>query len=187
MPNIPGSVNILPSVVTDIETLSTGISVPGGVRIASIMGEGARSEIVVSAALGGGQDGFDPTYTTSPTGADGRHFELDFFPIISNRTTLFKNGIPLVGLETSITATTVFPDNYDYALDITTGHILLQEAYLVDQGGTFYTAGATNVGVGTIQMTPGSTPGNGPQLIDTVAPQEVWTIKCVQVQRNNLN
>src|ERR1700752_2237489 len=116
MPNIPGANNILPAVVTDVETITNGISVPGGIRIASIIGEGARSEVIISSALGGGQDGLDPTYT-SQTGSDGRHFTLDFFPIISNRTTLFKNGIPLVGTELTITPTTTFPDNFDYAVD----------------------------------------------------------------------
>src|ERR1700722_5744721 len=186
MANIPGASSITPAVVTNIETQTTGVSVPGGVRIASIIGLGARSEVIVASGIGGGQDGLNDTYT-SANGSDGRHFTLDFFPIVSNRTTLFLNGIPLVGTEINITPTTTFPDNFNYAVDIETGHILMQAAYVVDQGGSFYTAGATNVGIGTIQMTPSSSAGNGPNLIDQNAPQEVWTIKCIQVQRNNLN
>jgi hypothetical protein len=186
MANIPGASSITPSVVTNIETQTTGVSVPGGIRIASIIGLGARSEIIVASAQGGGKDGLNPSYT-SANGSDGRHFTLDFSPIVPNRTTLFLNGIPLVGTEINITPTTTFPDTFQYALDVSTGHILMQAAYIVNQGGSFYTIGATNVGVGTIQMTPSSPAGNGPQLIDVNAPQEVWTIKCVQVQRNNLN
>lgn len=176
MSNIPGGAGILPSVVTEVITQSSGASVPGGVRIAAIIGEGARSEIIVSSANGNGNDGLNSTYT-SPTGADGRHFLLNFAPVISNRTQLYKNGVLLVGLEEQIDDTT-FNNAYDYRIDIETGRIELQRAHLVDQGGSFYTIGSTNVGLGTIQNL---------SLSDTDAPTETWTIKCVSVQRNNLN
>src|SRR5216684_1945350 len=101
MANIPGATNVLPGVFTDVITQSRGVSVPGGTRITAMMGEGSTDQTLVSQALGGGQDGLNPSYTGT-TGRDGRHFQLSNFPLISNRTTLFKNGVPLVGLESLI-------------------------------------------------------------------------------------
>ena len=172
--NIPGAPNALPGVFTDIETQSSGASIPGGLRVAAIIGQGAHSETIVASALGGGQDGLNPTWT-STIGADGRHFQLSQFPIISNRTQLFQNGIPLVGTEgTALT----FSNAFDYQLDIATGHLTLQSAYLVDQGGSFWTPSTLNVGIGVI---------NSLMLVDVDAPSETWSIKCIQVQRTSLN
>jgi hypothetical protein len=176
MANIPGSNNALPGVFTNVVTQSNGASVPGGVRISCIIGEGARTEIIVPSAVGNGNDGLDGYYT-SATGADGRHFLLQFSPIISNRTQLFRNGALLQGLEEDIDQNP-FSSSYDYRIDISNGHIELQRAHLVDQGGTFYLNGGTNVGVGTVQNL---------SLVDVNAPNETWTVKCVSVQRNNLN
>jgi hypothetical protein len=177
MPNIPGATNALPGVFTDVITQSRGVNVPGGLRIAAIIGEGSAAETIVVGAIGGGKDGLNPTYT-STTGADGRHFQLQNFPLIANRTTIFKNGLPLNGFEGTITPTTTFNDIFDYVLDINTGHLLLQAAHLQDQGGTFYVPLSTNVGQGVL---------NGLQLVDTNAPPETWTVRCVSVQRNPMN
>lgn len=177
MPNIPGAAGALPGVFTDVVTVSSGVNVPGGLRVAAIIGEGVANETIVASAIGGGQDGLNPTYT-STAGADGRHFRLANFPVIPNRTTIFKNGIPLVGIEGIITPTTTFSDNYGYQLDTTTGHLLLQAGHLVDQGGTFYVPLTTNVGQGVL---------NGLQLVDANAQPEIWTIRCVKVQRNPMN
>lgn len=168
---------VLPGVFVNVTTLSRGSSVPGGIRVASIIGQGASSQTIVFAAIGGGKDGLDPTYSTT-IGADGRHFVLSAAPVVANRTLLFKNGLPLVLVEGTITPTTTFSNLYDAMVDITTGHVLLQTAQLVDQGGTFYSASPSNVGIGVI---------NGLTLVDINAPSETWTIKCVSVQRNNLN
>lgn len=176
MSNIPGAAGILPGVVTNVVTQSNGAAVPGGVRIAAIIGTGARSEIVVASANGGGKDGLNPTYTSS-TGSDGRHFLLNTAPDVPGWTQLFKNGVTLVGLEGAIT-NNPFSDVYDYMFDPTTGQIELQTAHLVDLGGSYYSIGVTNVGVGTLQNL---------SLVDVNAPSETWTIKCVSVQRNNLN
>jgi hypothetical protein len=174
---IPGiTQTVIPDVYTNIITNSKGASIPGGVRTAAIIGLGTRSEVIITAAQGSGLDGLNPTYT-SATGSDGRHFALSLAPIISNRTTLFHNGVPLVGLEAQIDSNP-FSNSYGYRIDIATGHIELQRAHLVDQGGSFYTIGATNIGVGTLQNL---------SLVDINAPSETWTIKCVSVQRNNLN
>lgn len=176
MPNFPGSTGVLPGVFTDVITQSRGVSVPGGSRIAAIIGEGSTDETIVSQALGGGQDGLNSTYTGT-TGRDGRHFLLSLFPLISNRTILFKNGIPLVGLE-SLIDSNAFSNAYDYRVDIASGQIELQRAHLVDQGGSYWTVVSTNVGLGSI---------NTLTLTDVNAIPETWTIRCIKVQRDSLN
>lgn len=175
MPNIPGGA-VLPQVVTDITTASRGVSIPGGSRIAAMIGEGSTDEVIVSQAVGGGGDGLNPSYS-STSGADGRHFQLSNFPLISNRTTLYKNGIPLVGFESTIDSNS-FPDKYDYRIDISTGRVELQRAHILDQGGSFYVPLSTNVGLGTV---------NNLTLVDANAQPETWTVRCVSVQRNAMN
>jgi len=176
MANIPGATNVLPGVFTDVITQSRGVSIPGGSRIAAMIGEGSTDETLVAQANGGGNDGLDPTYS-STTGADGRHFQMSNFPLISNRTTLFKNGIPLTGLE-SLIDTNPFSNKYDYRVDISTGKIELQRAHIVDQGGSFYVPLSTNVGDGYLSSLT---------LVDANAPPENWSIRCVSVQRNVMN
>lgn len=176
MANQPGGAGILPGVTTDLITQSRGTSIPGGSRVAAMIGEGSTTETVVSQAIGGGADGLNPSYT-STSGADGRHFQLSNANLISNRTIVFKNGIPLVGLESLIDSNT-FNNKYDYRVDITTGRVELQRAHLIDQGGAFYIPLTTNVGLGTI---------NNLTLQDPNAPPETWSIRCVGVQRNPLN
>lgn len=173
MPNFPGSSNALPGVYTLVETYSSGLSIPSGVRLAVIMGEGARRETIVVSANGGGNDGLDSTYSGT-NGADGRHFLLDAPPVVSNRTILYKNGIPLVGLEGTIDGT-AFSTDYDYKLDISNGQIELQRAFLVDQGGQRWSASALNQGNGTISSL---------SLIDVNAPSETWTVRCSSVLRD---
>ena len=177
MSNFPGGAGALPGVYTDIQTLSSGVSSPVGTLIAAIIGLGSRSEVIIGHALGSGQDGLNINYT-STNGAIGRCFQLSQFPIIENRTTLFVNGIPLTGIEGNITPTSTFSNNYQYLLDISNGEILLQAAYLLNQGGSYYVSGPNNIGIGTLQNLT---------LVDVNAPSETWTIKCVSVQRNNLN
>lgn len=176
MSNIPGATNVLPGVFTDIITQSRGVSVPGGSRIAAMVGEGSTDETMVIQAVGGGQDGLNPSYTGT-TGRDGRHFQLSNADLISNRTTLFKNGIPLVGLE-AIIDSNPFSNKYDYRVDIVTGRVELQRAHLLDQGGTFASPLSSNVGVGVI---------NSLTLLDTNSPPEIWTIRCISVQRDISN
>ena len=178
MANIPGATNALPGVFTDVITQSSGVALPGGSRVVAMIGQGSTNEILVSQALGGGQDGLNDTYTSN-SGSDGRHFALVNFPVIENRTTLFKNGVPLVGLELGpISPTTTFSFSYDYQLDPTTGQILLQAAHLQDQGGSFYTPLTTNVGLGSLNLLA---------LVDNNSPPEVWTIRCISVQRTAMN
>lgn len=176
MANIPGATNILPGVITDVVTASRSVTLGAGTRLAAIIGEGSTDETIAPSATGSGKDGLNPTYT-STSGSDGRHFQLRNFPLISNRTKLFKNGILLKGLESLIDANP-FSYNYDYRVDILTGRVELQRAHLVDQGGSFYTALSTNVGVGIL---------NSLTLSDPNSPPEVWTVRCISVQRTALN
>lgn len=176
MANIPGASSALPGVIVDVVTQSRGASVPGGIRVSAIIGEGARTEVIVSSAAGGGSDGFNSSYT-STSGSDGRHFKLSLFPLVSNRVRLFRNGVPLVGLEGQIDSGS-FNSAYDYRVDIATGRVELQKAFLVDQGGSFVVPLSTNVGVGVV---------NSLSLEDVNAPSETWTIRCVSVQRDSMN
>jgi hypothetical protein len=177
-PDIPGvSQTVLPGAYSTVQTLSSGASIPGGQRIAALIGQGQVNQVIVSTALGSGQDGLNPTYTAA-NGSDGRHFQLAGTDLITNRTQIFHNGVQQSGVEGNITATTTFADQYDYIVDISTGHLLLQAAYLEDLGGAFYEASSTNVGIGVV---------NGLTLIDVDAPSETWTIKCISVQRSSLN
>lgn len=175
MPNFPGGAGAAPGVYDEVVTNSTGVSVPGGTRNVVILGEGVRVERLVASAVGSGKDGLKSDYSTT-TGSDGRHFLLSSVPITSNRTVLFKNGIPLTGHEEAVTnGTTTFNARYEYRLEISTGKIELQGASLVDQGGKFYSANALNVGDGTITSL---------ELLDENAPTETWTIRCTSVRRD---
>ncbi len=175
--NIPGSGgSVLPGVFTDVVTQSRGASIPGGIRIAAIIGEGAKSEVIVASAQGAGVDGFNPTYT-STSGSDGRHFTLSSFPIISNRVSLFRNGLPLTGFEETPDSSS-FDNRYGYRIDIATGNIELQTAHLLDQGGAYYVESVSIVGDGYISNLT---------LEDVNAPSETWVLKCISVQRTPLN
>lgn len=178
MPSIPGATNINPGVVVQEVTQSSGVAIPGGSRVVAMIGQGSTSETIISQAQGGGLDGLNPTFTSS-SGSDGRHFALANYPLVTNRTTIFKNGQPLTVLELGpISASTTFSHVYDAQLDPTTGHFILQAAYFKDQGGTTSVPLFTNVGVGSL---------NALTLEDTNAPPETWTIRCVSVQRGALN
>ena len=164
-----------PDVFADSDIVTTGVSVPGNNRLMVVLGEGSRREVLVSNAQGRGNDGLDPTYTTS-TGSDGRHFLLSNVPVVSNRTTLLKNGAPLTILEGTIDGT-AFSNRYDAKLDITTGQIELQRARIFNQGGSDYVAASTNRGDGYIVSL---------SLIDENAPEETWTIRCSSTKLDSL-
>lgn len=174
--NFPGAGNEVPSVTTEIVTVSRGVSVPGGIRLACLVGEGQRVERLVSSARGSGNDGLDSSCTTAGD-PDGRHFALTFQPIISNRLQLFKNGVLLNGLEQDgflLTGGTTFSSTFDYRYDLS-GCIELQSAALVDQGGADFTTSTSNTGNGTI---------SGLTLVDTNAPSETWTVRVSSVLRD---
>lgn len=175
MPNIPGTSGgyVSPNVYTRVRTLRRSVSLPGGLRIACIVGLGESVETVVLSALGSGLDGVNPDYAAA-TSPDGRHFELAKTSLISQRTTILKNSIPLTGIEQTIT-TAAFDSRYDYRLEPSTGRVELQRAHLVDQGGSYFTTSTSNVGDGTISFL---------DLIDANAPAETWTLRVTSVVRD---
>lgn len=178
MVNIPGTGGIAnPGVFSSVETLTRGASIPGGTRILCIMGEGQRSEVIVSGALGSGKDGFNENYTSS-SGSDGRHFTVSNPPLVSNRFKLYKNGTLLTGLEEEPDTTSTFSTDFDYRVGLTSGRIEMQTSRITDQGGLDYSAKTGNTGAGSIGSLV---------LTDENAPTETWTIKCVLVLRDNLN
>lgn len=181
MPNIPGTSGFLqPDVFVRDRVISRGVTIPGGLRLACVMGEGLREETVVISAVGNGQDG---DATCSPTGeASGRFFRLQNAPVISGRTELRLNGALLNGTEEEIDAGS-FDKQFDYRLDITTGCIELQGASIGDQDGKSYSASGLNVGNGIIVD---GTCGDFDlvSVIDSDAPAERWTIRAIGVVRD---
>lgn len=174
MPNIPGiSGYIQPQVVTRVRTLSRAVSIPGGLRVMAVVGEGLREEIVVDSASGDGTDGFNPDFASVSDGY-GRFFRLDNYPVVQNRTELFLNGSQLRVLEGNVD-NSPFSSYYDAKLEPETGKIELQGASLVDQGGVYYKEGASNVGDGYLDSLT---------LVDSNAPSETWTIRCSSVLRD---
>lgn len=174
MPNIPGVLGYSqPDVFSRVRTLQRALSIPGGLRILSIIGEGRREETIIDSAEGNGEDGFDPTFTTASDGY-GRFFRLSNYPIVTNRTTLLLNEAPLRILEGTIDGTS-FAAHYDAKLEIATGKIELQSASIKDQGGRLYSASSSNVGDGYLST---------PTLTDTNAPAEIWTVRCTSVLKD---
>lgn len=172
IPGITGSVQ--PNVFSRDQIRTTGVAIPGGTRILAIIGEGAREETLVSKAVGGGADGLSPSFQGNAT-PDGRHFALSQFPDVVNRTTLLLNGIPLLGVE-SLINNSAFDRRFDYRIDSATGHIELQRAGLVDQGGKFYIRGASNFGDGYLNLL---------EVASANAPAENWTLRCAGVSRDS--
>ena len=186
MANIPGiSGYVQPGVFARDRVSSRGVSLPGGLRIACVMGEGLREETITASARGGGLDGLQ---SVSPTGSgDGRFFKLSNAPVISGRTELLLNGSLLFGIQDTIDDQG-FSSTFDYRIDIDTGVIELQGASIGDQDGRRYSPSSLNVGSGFI---PSGTCGPAGviddivSVIDDNAPAERWTIRCVSVIRDD--
>lgn len=175
MPNIPGlSGYNQPDVFSRFRTLRRAVSIPGGLRVLSIVGEGLREEVIVDSAKGGGTDGFNPDFSTVSDGY-GRFFKTAVYPLVTNRTTLYLNGGALRLLEDTIDMSG-FSAEYDARIDPDTGKIELQSAALVDQGGKYYKAGTANTGDGYLGTIT---------LRDKNAPAETWTIRCTSVLRDS--
>ena len=172
IPGIPGYYQ--PDVLSRVRTLQRALSIPGGLRILSIIGEGLREETIIESAEGSGQDGFDPTFTSESDGY-GRFFRLANYPIVSNRTELYLNDASLRILEGTIDGTS-FASQYDAKLEIATGKIELQSASIKDQGGRLYSVTSSNTGDGYLST---------PTLSDTNAPEEIWTIRCTSVLKDS--
>ena len=183
MANIPGiSGFIQPGAFARDRVMSRGVSIPGGVRIVCVMGEGLREETVVASAAGSGKDG---SLEASPTGSgDGRYFKLNNAPVISGRTEIRLNGSLLYGKEESITEDP-FGSEFDFRLDPETGFFELQGASIGDQDGQGFSAGTTNVGNGVLVENDTCDPFNTLDILDETAPAERWTIRCVSVVRDS--
>ena len=193
MANIPGiSGYVQPGVFARDRVISRGVSIPGGLRIVCVMGEGLREETVVSSALGSGKDG---SITYSPSGSgDGRFFNLSSVPVESGRTELRLNQSLLYGLEDTIDSTTGkwgtsgFDSKYDYRVDISKGAIELQKASLADLDGKLYSASSGNVGNGVVAhqgTTWGVDSNNLINVLDENSVAENWTVKCVGTVRDS--
>lgn len=182
MANIPGLIGYqqIGAFARDRVT-SRGVSIPGGIRIPCILGEGLREEVVVDSATGDGQDGSDEV---SPTGSgDGKYFQLQKYPIISGRTELYLNGNQLRGIEDEIDSLG-FDGAYDFRVDVSTGAIELQGGSIADQDGKKYSASSLNVGNGyVVDGTCGTT--DLISLFDANAPAERWTVRAVGVIRDS--
>ena len=92
--NIPGATSVVPGAYSETRTIQTGVSVPVGNRTPVIIGEGLTEEVLVGSANGKGNDGFDPTYSTTK-GSDGRHFlfgkgQTVVAPTVQNRSQLLR-------------------------------------------------------------------------------------------------
>lgn len=176
--NIPGiNTRIQPNVISRVRTRQRVNAAAGGLRTVAIIGEGETEETVISPALGGGADGVNPDYSGNNT-PDGRHFQLSKTALTPKRTSVLKNGIPLVVLEGTIDSDS-FDSRYDVRVEPTTGRIQLQDARLVDVGSDgsttqYYTPRSSNIGDGAPQLTQAS-------LVDTNAPAETWTLRVVSI------
>jgi len=175
MANIPGILGyIQPQTIARVRTLSRAVSIPGGLRVLSVIGEGLREEVLIDSAAGDGTDGWDPTFTVASDGY-GRFFRTANYPLVENRSELYLNGSTLRVLEDTIDGNS-FSSSYDARIDPTTGKIELQSASFVDQGGEYYRASSSNTGDGYLSALT---------LADTNAPAETWTIRCTSVLRDS--
>lgn len=182
MANVPG-VNrfIQPQTIARDRVVSRGASIPGGIRVVCVMGEGLKEETIISQAVGSGLDGDGDC---SPSGlGEGRYFSLLNSPVVPGRTELFLNGTILYGME-DVIDDTEFDGQFDFRLDPNTGCIELQRASIGDQDGQKFSASSINVGTGVIAD---GTCGLGDliSVIDSSAPRERWTVRAVGVIRDS--
>lgn len=183
MANIPGiSGYVQPGTFARDRVVTRGVSIPGGLRITCIMGEGLREEVIIKSAFGNGQDG---SATCSPTGnGDSKYFQLAESPVVVGRTRVYLNGTELYGTEGLVDGSS-FSSKFDFKLDPDSGCIELQGASIGDQNGKNYSASSSNVGNGSIVDT---TCGDYEliSLVDPNALAERWTVRCVSVIRDSL-
>jgi len=183
MANIPGITGFIqPGAFARDRVISRSVSIPGGIRVVSVLGEGLREETIVQSAAGNGADGES---SWSPTGSgDGRFFELSNVPVISGRTELRLNGTLLFGKQEVIDASGV-ASPFDYRLDISNGRIELRGASIGDQDGKGYSAGSGNIGTGVLVENTTCDPLLTLDILDDSASSERWTIRCVSVVRDS--
>ena len=183
MANIPGLTGYnQPGAFSRDRIISRGASIPGGLRVIAMLGEGAREEVIVASAVGGGADG---SASCSPTGSgDGRFFSLKNAPVVSGRTELRLNGTLLFGFESEID-NAGFDGAFDYRIDPQTGCIELQGASIGDQNGKGYSSSSLNIGNGVIFENHDCDPISTLSVLDSSTPAERWTMRCVSVVRDS--
>lgn len=171
MANIPGISGYLqPGVYARDRVISRSVSIPGGVRLLSILGEGSREVTLVESASGSGLDGsIDLSGDTN-----GRLFQVPMYPMISGRTELRLNNSLLFGKQEAISGS--LDSKYDYRLDISTGEIELRGASFKDIDGKAFKANASNVGLGTIKELI---------LMDENTEAESYTLRNANVRKDN--
>lgn len=181
MANIPGiSGYIQPGAFARDRIVSKGVSLPGGLRILTIMGEGKKEQVLVESAAGSGLDG---SAQVSPSGSpDGRYFAIQEAPLVVGRTEVRLNGVLLQGVEAKIDESS-FSSEYDYRLDPETGHLELQKSSIKDQGGKRYSAAPSNIGNGIIASGECGD-YNLLDVLDGNSPSERWTVRCASVVRD---
>ena len=162
------------------KTLSRSLAGNTGPRLLCLIGEGEAEEVLVQSAVGSGSDGVNPDFSGSDT-PDGRHFQISKIGLVSNRVSILKNGSPLTVLEAQID-TDPFDSRYGARVEISTGRVQLQQAFLVNQGGTtaapqYWSSPLTNAGNGQPNLTAAS-------LVETAAPAETWTLRCIAIVRD---
>ena len=182
MANIPGiSGYIQPGAFARDRVVSKGVSLPGGLRILTIMGEGKKDQTLVESAQGSGLDG---VASVSPSGnPDGRYFLIQEAPLVSGRTEVRLNGVLLQGVEAKIDSS-AFNSDFDYRLDIENGHLELQGSSIGDQGGKRYSSSTSNIGNGTL-ASGDCGDYNLLDVLDSNAPTERWTLRCSSVVRDS--
>lgn len=169
-----------PRVFVRTKTLSRSVAGNTGARLLCLVGEGEADETLVESAVGSGADGVNPDFSGS-NAPDGRHFTISKINLTSNRVIILKNGAPLRVLEAQID-TNPFDARYDARVEILTGRVQLQQAFLANQGGTtaspqYWASTITNTGNGQPNLTAAS-------LVETAAPAETWTLRCIAVVRD---
>lgn len=184
MANIPGiSGYVQPGTFARDRVVTRGVSIPGGLRITCIMGEGLKEEVIIDSAFGNGQDG---SADCSPTGnGDSKYFQLAEAPVVVGRTRVYLNGTELYGTEGLVDGSS-FSSKFDFKLDPDSGCIELQGASIGDQNGKNYSASPSNVGNGSIVDLPPCGDYQLISLVDANALAERWTIRCVSVIRDSL-
>lgn len=182
MANIPGiSGYIQPGTFARDRVVSKGVSIPGGVRVLTIMGLGETEVVLVDGAVGSGQDG-----TSTPSGAspNGRFFLIPEAPLESGRVKVFLNGAELTVYEGKFNGSDTVQSGYDCQVDLSTGVLGLQSASFEDQNGLLFAAATSNVGNGVVET---GEVGNLDELaiLDPDTPSETWTLRCNSVLRDS--
>jgi len=176
IPGIFGAVQ--PNVFSRVKTKERVNAVSGGSRVVCVIGEGETEEVIVQSARGYGSDGRNSDFSGF-NAPDGRHFQISKLNLVPGRSRVLKNGIPLSVLEAPLSVD-AFDSRYDVRLDPITGRFEMQSSYLEDYGTDvadgssvrYFRASSLNTGNGAPLLTTES-------LVDSVAPAETWTVRCV--------